>query len=73
MFTFSFLANSLFSTENASLMSSTRAKAYPPVALLMNELYYSFRYMYCCIHPYCIVQYNKVKQLNVLLGYSDVM
>ena len=32
--TFSFLAKSLFSTENASLISSTRAMAYPPVELL---------------------------------------
>ena len=42
IFTFPFLANSLFSTEKASLMSSMRTKAYPPVALLINELHISF-------------------------------
>ena len=32
--TFPFLANNLLSTENANLISSTRARAYPPVELL---------------------------------------
>ena len=61
VFTFPFLANSLFSTEKASLMSSMRAKAYPPVALLINELYISFGYSCLYMYFHCIKQYVQLK------------
>ena len=76
--TFPFLANNLLSTENANLISSTRARAYPPVELLKKIKHTKIHFLYVKISVLYQNNYSKTaardyQKIRLIINLSQYM